>query len=235
MSIIGLALYGSRARGDDDERSDFDLAAITDDPGPRTVSAVRTTISCLPYDAAHRRAAGGDLFVLHLVTEARVLYQAWPVFDELRRVFKYRDNYDREIGLASDVGWFLLQHAGDFDEARLVNRKMAWCARTIVTARAANQQRAIFSARQLVEFSGSSELPTIIRNKDGNVIDAEALRAFGAFLEAMGTTVPAGTATLEERRSQFAANRNVVGLRLVDALETQLVSDRRGDQRPSIY
>jgi predicted nucleotidyltransferase len=236
VSIIGLALYGSRARGDHDQDSDVDLLAITDDSGPRTISAAGTTISCRPHDVVLRRAALGDLFVLNLVSEAVILYEAWPIFEELQQAFRYRDNYDREIGLASDVGWFLLRNAAAFDDAGLLNRKMAWCARTIVTARAANEQRPIFSVGRLADFSGSPELLAVVKNKHRRTIDGAVFHAFQAFLESMGAKESEIARTIEEQRRLFAANRNIAGLRILDALNSQqLVSEPCGDPPASIY
>ena len=108
--ILALVLFGSRARGDHDDRSDVDLLALAGHCGPTFSARPGVTISCYPLDHVLRRARSGDLFAFHLVAEGKVLYEREPVFNLVQRAFCFRSDYTREIEMASDVGWFLLHH-----------------------------------------------------------------------------------------------------------------------------
>ena len=100
------------------------------------------------------------------------------MFDHIRDAFRYRNEYAREIRLASDTGWFLVRSGHRFGDVRSLNRRIAWCTRTILIATAAEQRRAIFSASGLGEFSGSTAVPELIRNKDNVDMDARIIEMF---------------------------------------------------------
>jgi hypothetical protein len=218
MALIGLAVYGSRARDDAGAPADIDLLGVTTDPASKTVARGGLSFSIYPLRQMICHAGLGDLFVLHIVTEARVLYEAWPVFEQIRRAFKYKDDYRREIKLASDVGWFLARHPYRFADAKRFNERMAWCARTILIAHAANGRRAIFSARALSEFASSPDVLAIIRNKDNPQPAAEIVESFQALLTRFGAAALPPLATLRDEAARFDADRNPVGVRSVRAV-----------------
>jgi hypothetical protein len=218
MAIIGLAVYGSRARQDDAADADIDLLAVTTDRTSAAAAHDTLTISSYPLGQIICRAGLGDLFVLHIATEAKVIYEAWPVFEHIQRAFKYKDDYAREIRLASDVGWFLVRYQARFDDTKRFNESMAWCARTILIAMAANHRRPLFSAQLLSEFVDSPDVLTIIKNKD-NTNDAPAVvDRFQSFLRMFGAEEPPPARTLEEQKARFDADRNARGSRVVRAV-----------------
>jgi hypothetical protein len=218
MAVIGVAVYGSRARDDADAHADIDLLAVTTDPKATTVARGNVNFSSYPLRQIICRACVGDLFVLHIASEARVLYEAWPVFEQIRRSFKYKGDYAREIGLASDVGWFLVRYPYRFTDAKRFNERMAWCIRTMLIAHAANEQRAIFSARGLAEFANSADVLAIIRNKDNPQAAAEMVERFAGLLARFGAEAPRPLATLHEEQARFDADRNTLGVRSVRAV-----------------
>lgn len=217
MAVIALALYGSRARQDAAADADVDLVAVTTDSEATTSVHEKLILSSYPLSQILARAAIGDLFALHLATEAHVLYEAGPVFEQIRRAFIYKADYAREIQLASEVGWFLVRHGDRFRDAKHVNERMAWCARTVVIARAANERRAIFSAQQLAEFAGSVDLRTIIDNKNNADRAPDVAALLATFLARLGSEEPPAR-SLDEEEAAFAAARNEMGLREVRAL-----------------
>ena len=220
MAILGLALFGSRARNDGGDASDTDLLALTTDREPKFTVRNGVAMSSLPYGLMLQRAGIGDLFVLHVNTEATVLYQAtaFPVFKTIKDTFRYKDDYFREIGLPSDVGWFLMRFGDRLSSARLLNGRIAWVTRTILIARAAAQQRPMFGAAQLAEFSGSPDVLTLIENKNSGERDPSMIEKFAAFIRAHGAREPRMPANLEEQKQFFLAERNAAGLRLVDLM-----------------
>lgn len=211
---IGLVLYGSRARGDHDHDSDVDLLAVTD--GGTASKAVHDRVSICRYPLTEivRRAGYGDLFVLHIVSEGRVIYQRSPVLEDMRNAFVYRPDYAREMALASDVGWFLVRH-GDQLDPRRVNENMAWCTRTMLVARAASLRQPVFSAAGLAELAGCPEVVAVIKNKSSRSIDPGMVTRFREVLHRFGTTQPAPWRTLDEQRRAFEADRNAVGVNMV--------------------
>jgi predicted nucleotidyltransferase len=220
VAILGVALFGSRARDDGDAASDTDLLALTTDRQPKYTVRNGVALSAFPYGLMLRRAGLGDLFVLHINTEATVLYQssATPVFKTIKDSFRYKDNYFREVGLPSDVGWFLLRFGDRLRSAKLLNARMAWVTRTILIARAAGQQQPTFGARQLAEFSGSTDVLTLIENKNSGVRDPSMIEKFAAFIRTHGAREPRMPQNLEEQKQFFLAERNITGLRLVERM-----------------
>ena len=218
MAIIGLALYGSRARGDAADDADVDLLAITSDTRPVNTVRGNLTMSCYPLDDMIRGSRNGDLFALHIASEAKVLYDDGGVFQKITAAFKYRDDYDREIKLVSDVGWFLVRNSHRFSDHARFNQKLSWCTRTILIARAANQRRPLFSAAALAEFSGSPDVVTLISSKMRSAVDVGIVDAFARFLRTFGAAAPPVPETLEEQERLFEADRNVAGLRVIRAV-----------------
>jgi predicted nucleotidyltransferase len=218
MAIVGLALYGSRARQDGDDGADVDLLAVTTDLKLATTVHGKLTVSIFPLDYLIQLARNGDLFALHIVTEAKVLHEEGTIFERVTRAFTYRRDYNREIKLVSDVGWFLTRNKDRFSDEARFNKRMSWCTRTILIARAANQRRPIFSAKKLSEFSGARDVVALIGSKNSSRTDADMVKQFRSFLRAFGTEEPPVPHTLDEQRSLFEADRNVVGLQVIRAV-----------------
>jgi predicted nucleotidyltransferase len=215
---LALLLYGSRARRDAAPESDVDMLAVTADPESAALARRQLGVPAYTFGAVIRHARNGDLFTLHLVNEARVIYEVWPLFAEIQRAFTYRQDYTREIALASDVGWLLVHNAALFGEPKRMNQWIAWCTRTILIAQAANQRQAIFSAEGLATFYGSPDVTTLVRNKTSPTRDAGILAMFQTLLEGAGTVAPPPSYSLAERQRRFEADRNVAGLSALRAL-----------------
>ncbi len=85
-TVAALVLYGSRARGDSDDRSDTDVAVFTYAQSMSDLQDLKrwvTKSSMAPPDAtfaiystatADRMAERGSLFLWHVRLEGRVLY-----------------------------------------------------------------------------------------------------------------------------------------------------------------
>jgi predicted nucleotidyltransferase len=217
-SVVGVALYGSRARGDHRADSDVDVLAVTTDDAPATIDRGPIAVTSFPLDQLLRVARAGDLFALHIVSESKVIYQAWPVFDEIRQAFTYRSDYSREVRLASDVGWFLTRYHHLLRSAAPLNWRMAWCTRIILTARAADQRRPLFSATALAAFSGLPDVEPVIRNRASCHIDSRMIDRFRTILRSAGAPPPPRLATLQFEKDRFEADRNRAGVCAARAL-----------------
>lgn len=186
MSVLAIALYGSRARGDNDPDSDTDMLMVSNDAAHRHAEHANVSLSFYSPHALIEKARTGDLFLCHIVNEAVVLYDPTDFFGQLRKHFLYKTNYSQEINAAQNLGWFLVYYAATFDNIKLANKRIAWCVRTILIARAAEQTRIIFSASELAEFSGLSQTRTLIANKDSDKFDPLIMQGFVQFLNHYG-------------------------------------------------
>src|SRR4051794_7047548 len=107
MPLWSMALFGSRARGDDEPDSDVDILLITDEEKPRLITSSRMSCSFYPSSWLISKAAEGDLFVLHLIREAKVVYDERGDFDAMSKAFQFRKNYAPLVEQASALGRFL--------------------------------------------------------------------------------------------------------------------------------
>lgn len=222
MAILCLALYGSRARRDEEKDSDIDVFAISDDSEYRMIVKDNTNIANYPRPLALERAAQGDLFMLHIVSESETLYDPQDEMGNLKREFKYRPNYDVEIGFASDIAWMLVDHAQTSDNFSFINRRMAWCVRTMLIARAANLHLPIFSAKKLSDFSGSNLTLPLIKRKSDNGPRAESIEELKNFVEKFGKKRPIrqNRPSLHDYGNLFSKSMNVMGNKTLVMLQS---------------
>jgi hypothetical protein len=165
MAITSMALYGSRARNDHNADSDTDLFAITDDERYQMVFHGMTNIACYPRELALSRAAGGDLFFLHIVREAVVMYDHDSSFGEMQSAFKLKDSYHSDILKAAELGAALLQNIETFKNYFFINKRLTWCLRTILIALSAQQNNPVFSAKELATMFGDKKIELLLATK----------------------------------------------------------------------
>lgn len=212
MTISAVALFGSRARGDHDEGSDVDLLFITSELQPRHRAVNNLSLSLYPMDKLLSRAADGDLFLLHLTSEAKPIYDPAGDFARLRETFRFRASYDRDVQQASDLGWLLGRFGGELPNDKLVNKRIAWCVRSILIARAAELRCPVFSPKALSAFSEDSTVDGLIRQKSADrPPTSDTLRHLLQFLEHWGKADPVPMANAPDRyREAFARTKNNV-------------------------
>lgn len=166
MAILSLVVYGSRAREDYSVDSDTDLFAITDDERYEMIVEGTTNIACYPMAQAISRAEGGDLFFMHITLEAKAIYDPSGAFDKVRKSFAKKENYSSEISNASELGFALVAHAEKIQDYYLLNKRLAWCLRTILIARSAERGCPTFSKEGLSEIFHDRDLIDLIALKD---------------------------------------------------------------------
>lgn len=186
QGAIGLALFGSRARGDHSANSDIDLLLWTASGRPGHIRRGSVSISLYSRDDLLEKAARGDLFVGHLVTEAAALWDPLSLLAELRSAFEPRTFYDDVIQQAEDIGHYVLFNAAMI-EPFLLNRRIAWVARTILIARAIERGHLSFSPRFLTGFAELPAASCLIDGKDDVAFNSDRLLVFERFLERWGT------------------------------------------------
>ena len=212
MPLWSMAVFGSRARGDDDPKSDIDILLITSGKKPRLVNKDRLSFSLYPSKWLLKKAQAGDLFVFHLVREAKVIYDSRGDFARMCVAFQQKDSYELEIRQASTLGWFLYRYGAEFDSYNQINRRMAWCVRTILIARTAEAGEPVFSAAALSRFAKSRAVEQLIKNKSDDDLNPENFALFLGFLEEWGSA-DMHTAAPEAYLEEFRRSKNTIGIK----------------------
>lgn len=219
MSINSLLLYGSHARSDNTESSDIDLFAISDEPNYQMIVQGKTNIACYPEMLAYERSQNGDLFILHICSEAKPIYDPENKLETLREKFKYKDNYKTEKTQASDLGWFLVDNWRQIKNYALINKRIAWCVRTILIASSAEQRTPIFSSAELSLFSKKNYTKILIDSKNSQARNPEIVDHLSNFLSEIGSKRPSNITSkkIEEYANYFLKTKNIMGTKTIYA------------------
>ncbi len=218
MTVSAMFLFGSHARGDEDIFSDTDLLLISEGDRPQHVQKGHLSTSIYPLDDLLRRARDGDLFVCHIAREAKAIYDPTDQLNLLRDHFVLRASYKQEITQASDLGWFIVDFGHESHLQSLLNRRIAWCVRTILIAKSAELKRPVFAAAELAAFAESSDVLKLIKNKETDRSDPEALAMLGSFLSKFGAgRFQPGKSSYGAYVKRFSETSNSVALSLIKA------------------
>jgi hypothetical protein len=211
--ISAVLLFGSRARGDSSRGSDTDLLLVSAGGMPRHRSSGHLSMFFYPWPKLVEDARAGDLFVCHLTMEAQPVYDPTLRLDELRAEFRLQSSYAREIAAASDVGWFLDQHANELVPA-VVTRRMLWCVRTILIAKSAERGEPVFAPIRLASKTSSAAAAELLLDRHQRKPDASMRRRFRSFLTEQAVASSIGeSAELGDYERWFERSGNAVGLR----------------------
>lgn len=227
MSIATLVLYGSWARTDNSAGSDVDLFGIGVDADYRMIVANKVNLAVYAAESALEMCRAGDLFMLHLVREGRPIYDEAAFFDRMVSAFKFRESYRPDISKAAELGWALVGLAPTARNQALLNKRVAWCVRTILIAKAADEREAIFSAKQLAEFAGDRTVLTLVQSKEKPTLQPRDIELFAEFLRrSCGTeTNHLVGVSIQESLDWFQRSGNVVGEKTLRGLLGEAVRD----------
>ena len=184
MPVVAVLLFGSLARADQSEGSDTDLLMVTLDDETRHISVGRLSLFFYPWRTLEHNARNGDLFVCHLVREARPLLDPDGYLSRLKEAFRFRSDYMAEIGHASDLGWYLAR-LGDELNSHLQAKRALWCIRTILIARSAERRDPVFAPQLLAEQTQSIAGRDLLTRRHSARNDTE-VRPFAAPLPRAG-------------------------------------------------
>ncbi|WP_352480536.1 nucleotidyltransferase domain-containing protein [Mesorhizobium sp. M0045] len=216
MAILALALYGSRARGDNNRSSDIDLLLVTDDERPGHSQKGSISMSSYSLRALKERASEGDLFLYHLVFEGRPLYDPDNHFPGLRTAFRLKRSYSTEIQKAVDLGWFIVGFGESISNRSLLSRRITWVVRTILIATAAETGRPIFSREELLNIAPGPQTRRLIAQKDTSEPDPRCGRDLEWFLMKYGRRPSISTKLArDEYIEMFKETKNDVALHLI--------------------
>jgi hypothetical protein len=180
MAVAATFLFGSLARDDQSEGSDTDLLMVNLDDETRHVSVGHLSLFLYPWRQLERDAQDGDLFVCHLVREAKPLIDPNGYLPQLQGLFRFRADYSAEINRAIDFGWYLVLFGNELNEL-LQTKRALWCIRTILIARSAERRDPIFAPHRLAEQTRSAAGRDLLINRhharDGGAV-RQSLRLF---------------------------------------------------------
>lgn len=211
MTISAVALFGSRARGDAAPSSDVDLLLITTQRGVRHATMGNISLYLYPWTKLLRDARVGDLFVCHIVREAKQLHDPGALFTKLGKTFRFKRSYAAEIENAADLGWFIIHKADELPEP-LAAKRIAWCVRTILIAKAAERRLPVFSATALARSSGSRHVHRLITHRANTRLTPGDLTLLTQFLNEQGLSDPILTGDTISLVTRFKARHNRVAL-----------------------
>ena len=212
MAIAATILFGSLARGDQSEGSDTDLLIIDLDDDTRHVSVGHLSLFVYPWRQLAQDAQNGDLFVCHLVREAKALVDPDRYLEKLRDAFQLKSSYADEIGRAEDFGWYLVLYGDELNSSLLAKRSL-WCIRTILIARSAQRRDPVFAPHQLAEETRSAAVRELLSHRHDPRDDVMVRQVLRSFLETEGLSdADLLNANRDTFRHRFSTTANKVAL-----------------------
>ena len=219
MPIAATLLFGSLARADQSEGSDTDLLMVNLDDETRHVSVGHLSLFLYPWRKLEHNARDGDLFVCHLVREAKPLIDPDGYLPILKEAFRFRSDYMAEIASATDFGWYLARFGNELN-SHLQAKRALWCIRTILIARSAQRRDPVFAPQLLAEQTGSVAGSDLLTRRHSARDNAEVRHSLRLFLEEETTYDPfneqADRSAFIER---FRATSNKVALQTLQQEE----------------
>lgn len=214
QGVSAILLFGSRAREDYGRGSDTDLLLISPPGVPKHKSIGQLSMFFYQWEKLSEDARDGNLFVCHIVREAKPLFDPLGQLNQLRSQFQLRTSYAREIGHARDLGWFLDRHA-DALKSNVLVRRMVWCVRTMVIAHLAERGVPAFAPSALA--TASPFAADLLAHRHQRRSDAIMRQRFRQYLmhENCSPTLPDG-ATVDDYRAMFMQTENKVGLQTIE-------------------
>lgn len=215
QGISAILLFGSRAREDNSRGSDTDLLLISPPGTPKHKSIGHLSMFFYPWQKLMADARDGDLFVCHIVREAKPVFDPLGQLDQLRSQFRLRTSYAREIAQARDLGWFLDRHAGALN-SNVVVRRMVWCVRTILIARLAERGTPAFAPIELA-MAAPASAADLLADRHQRRLDVTMRQRFRQYImqEDVSPVLPSA-ATIDDYRSLFLRTGNKVGLQTIE-------------------
>ena len=217
--IEALMLFGSAARGDTDENSDIDILAISsaDLPFSRKVSGIE--IQFMNADKLIEMGQSGNLFALHLAREGQVIFDFSGHLSCLKSSAVPKKSYSKERSEAFDLAWFLHDFGLQYESA-LVNKRIAWCVRTVTISLLVEKNEIIFSPSVLSERFPVHEVPFLIGLRRSDLQSHNRINRLKAFLVGFGAVRPDASSP-KEFMEYFRETQNQVAIGTCRKLEAK--------------
>uniref|UniRef100_UPI003CDF86E0 HalB n=1 Tax=Rhodobacteraceae bacterium QY30 TaxID=2033435 RepID=UPI003CDF86E0 len=217
-SIEALMLFGSAARGESDKNSAVALLAVTSGVRPFSKKTEQTELQFLNPEELLRSASDGDLFAIHLAFEGKIIFDTTGVFTRFKERLVIRKDYGREIKWGNDLAWYLLDFGMNAENTTLVNKRIAWCVRTIAIARLVESGKIIFSPRALAKEFPRKHVSDLIGLRRSDEDSQTRKRRLAGFLDSIDSSRPS-VSSEQEYVSHFERTENRVGLQTLHGLK----------------
>lgn len=175
--FTALLLYGSHARGDDEETSDVDVLQVTPTHSP-PYSIGRVNVTCYTIEQLLRIARRGGLFARHVIEEAVPISDPRDVLGTMKAAYVPPVNYlvvKREV---SDCAPLLDVLEPEFNQnAGGLSSLASYLIRTYLYASAFDQGARSFAMGHVLNELGQHRAGTVLSN-------VRSRRSFPAFVAA---------------------------------------------------
>lgn len=222
MALVALALYGSWARDDAGPQSDIDLLGVTRGERRSSSRAGKASLYLYPERLLLSQAKSGNLFVMHLVLEAKFLYDLVNFEGSLHLHFKRKANYVATAQKAADAGWFMCDYGPQFVNTGAAARRAGWCARTILVSKSVDDNRPTFSATGLELFDRSGFAGPLLSRGRSSKFDEVAVFRLSSFLTANGYSRPINDSSIDSYVDLFQESNNKIGQQFVESFLKQV-------------
>lgn len=154
-----LMVFGSYARGDFTLESDIDLLGITEDEFSSKVIKGKVNISLYKKTKMKSMANNGSLFVYHLKTEGKILYDTdnW-INDLFENSFSLKKHYWMEKTFSFELIKDILNNYDNINNVTYAHSKITWALRTIFSAIGAENKIPFFAKSVIKREFGSQAL-----------------------------------------------------------------------------
>ncbi len=183
-----LVLFGSCARGDNNENSDVDLLALTLDKETTRKSFENFIINIYSKCQLEQMTKEGSLFVWHLVKEGKIMFDSNNEYRNIIKSFKLKNDYSEERKIASDIGWLLLSK--DIKNNRITVNILLYSIRTIVLTYLALKNIPAFSQEDMIVAFNDPLLKKLLGLKYKNGLTRLDLEFLQDFLIKYGCKKP---------------------------------------------
>jgi len=219
VPIIAQYLFGSYARQDQNTGSDIDILCVTHEDWQKPSSYNKVNVNFYPKNDIIDSSKRGDLFILHIIKEAKIIYDPEKLMSILSDNFKFRASYKTDVTKASDLGAFLLnilpQISIDPRTIGIINKRFAWCARTIVIAYNVERGKILFDTRSLSESVEPINLALLLAHKDTKNLHSEDLQILTEIIARYGTAeaLRRGGTIISDWEKHFVKTKNDIALK----------------------
>ena len=169
MQLKALILFGSCARGDQQEDSDVDMLAIHDDKIYRIDEYGKLNFSLYSEATLSKMMLDGELFALHLATESKIIFENENCASKLFESFQFKSSYEPVIAEANMLAWTIIKYYDRINKPDLCNKRLVWCIRTICAAMAATQKKNCFSASAIIDTVPIDDMAWVLKQKNNKL------------------------------------------------------------------
>lgn len=154
-----LMIYGSYARNDFKKDSDIDLLALTNELISKKIIKNNINLSVYSIQKFEEMINIGSLFIYHLKTEGKILYDENNLLNDLLyKKFTLKINYNMEISFSYNLIKEIISIYSNINDITFAHSKIIWSLRTVFSAIGAEKEIPIFSTKSILNEFGKDAI-----------------------------------------------------------------------------